>query len=192
MTDERLAALWDEAGRPESTPLWPPRELELLQALKAERERIAQLEDQLDDLAGGTHSCHAKCQRPGCVQRRRIAELESMLPTKEALEVFAKSEDQHKGDLPFDGRFIPNQWLLNERGLSVELAERIAELEAQKSTAYKEVEIQCRKATQLEARLDAVKRCRAYICDVPEIGRLCPVLRKRDVLEALGGDDNGI
>lgn len=51
------------------------------------------------------------------------------LPTKEALEVFAKAKENHTGDMPFDGRLIPNQWLLNERGLNEQLGNRIEELE---------------------------------------------------------------
>jgi hypothetical protein len=51
-------------------------------------------------------------------------------PGPDALEVYLKSYENHSGELPFDGRLIPNQWLLNERGLTEQLGEHIAELEA--------------------------------------------------------------
>ena len=49
------------------------------------------------------------------------------MPSKQALEVFQKSYENHTG--PFDSRLIPNQWLMNERALSAELGDRIEELE---------------------------------------------------------------
>lgn len=60
---------------------------------------------------------------------QRIEELEAILPSAQALEVFAKAKEQHGGDLPFDGKLIPNQWLLNERATSGKLGAMVDDLE---------------------------------------------------------------
>jgi hypothetical protein len=47
---------------------------------EASRQRIAELEDEVERLdVGGVHSCHQHCKRTACVQRRRIDELEAEL-----------------------------------------------------------------------------------------------------------------
>ena len=39
---------------------------------------------------------------------------------------------------------------------------------------------------ELEATLQRVRECKQYVAELPEIGKLAPVLRWRDVLQALG------
>jgi len=38
----------------------------------------------------------------------------------------------------------------------------------------------------LEATIKRVRECKQYVAELPEIGKLAPVLRWRDVLQALG------
>jgi len=56
---------------------------------------------------------------------QRIKELEAILPSSQALEVFAKAKENHKGDLPWDARLVPNQWLINERARSQMFADMV-------------------------------------------------------------------
>ena len=56
------------------------------------------------------------------------------LPTPDAIEVFRKSYENHTDSLPFDGRLVPNQWLLNERALSSTFAEEVERLRGRELT----------------------------------------------------------
>lgn len=66
------------------------------------------------------------------------------LPSKDALEVLAKSYENHGGSMPFDGRLIPNQWLLDERGrlekVAFDLEEKNRQLSAQVDSLQKELD----------------------------------------------------
>ena len=47
-----------------------------------------------------------------------------------------------------------------------------------------------RRIAELEARLDAVRYCKWYVCEFPDIGKIGAAYRKRDVDAALEQNDD--
>lgn len=58
------------------------------------------------------------------------------MPTPEAVEVFQAAFDNHTDSVPFDGRLVPNQWVLNERSITATVA---ADFDAQIESLQREI-----------------------------------------------------
>lgn len=75
---QRIACLPADWREDSSLETWFPF---TAKQLAAAQQRIAELERELEnERARGIHTCHDQCQRPLCMARRRIAELESQFP----------------------------------------------------------------------------------------------------------------
>ena len=64
--------------------------------------------------------------------------------------------------------------------------ERIAALVDERVDFCAALSGQTDRAVVAEATIKGVRECKQYVAELPEIGKLAPVLRWRDVLQALG------
>ena len=68
----------------------------------------------------------------------------------------------------------------------IEKDKRIAVLEDERDDLCAALSGQTDRAVVAEATIKGVRECKQYVAELPEIGKLAPVLRWRDVLKALG------
>ena len=89
--------------------------------------RIADLEAEVESLqADGLHTCHSKCQRIACVQRRKIANLETINAKLKACAEFYS--DETEDGLDWNG--VNNPAYIQDKGkLARTTLAEVAELE---------------------------------------------------------------
>jgi len=63
--------------------------------------------------------------------------------------------------------------------------EEVAELETKLARCNEIREMNLLDCRELEAKIERVRECKQYVVELHEIGKLAPVLRWRDVLDAL-------
>jgi hypothetical protein len=66
---------------------------------------------------------------------------------------------------------------------------RLDAVEADRDDARRVMKEACEANRVFVARLDAVKNCKTYICVFPDIGKIGPAYRQRDIWEATEQDD---